>query len=608
MAIISLNVFTIVLSAISLSLLIDEYLYKTIPTIVISIPLILMYVAFISNLDIAVAVIYVLALLLFALAIIKTCKSKNNLKTFFNNNKFVLVVYLIIVAYFVIVNYGRPVWGWDEFSHWGRVVKNMNFTRHLNRSTDAYLSYPHYPPNASLFLYFFDYQKVFNEWQLFYAQSIYAATLIFPFAFYLGKNKKKLHNVLLLVLAISIPLCVNYITYISLLVDAVMGLLLGYAMMEYLFNDNLKYRTINIILALVALTLTKDAGGVLSIIFITIIFANELFNKSANSSRQENKKNLHIVLMLVSVVIAYASYKFYLTSVGIGNTDYAKAYSQQVFELNPWASTTIKNFYHKIFEYNFGNIVKLSTVNIIVLVMLLSVVLKAFVNKKYSHNINIILWVVAGFVVYLVLLLYTYICRFNEYESVNLASFDRYISTYLIFTIIVVLSICVNYFNKYENIIVTLMILMLLFSPIQGLFHISLGVTYNKVKVSQESQNYENKANYIREFLNDNEVVCIISIGNGRYNSMRLSYSLGPTYMARDIGEPTTTEGGLYSVTLTPNDFMNTLKENNFKYVFLDSINEKFVEEYSVLFKNVADVKSGSMFMINNNKFEKIGE
>lgn len=609
MVVILINVFTIVIASIALSLIINEDLYKTIPTITISMPIIMMFVGFFCNLDVSVGVIYALAFVSLVLALIKKKKDKTSLIEFFNNNKFVLIVYIIIAIYFIFVNYKRPAWGWDEFSHWARVVKNMNYTRHLNRSTDVYLSFPHYPPNVSLFLYFFDYQKVFNEWQLFYAQSLYTVTLVFPIAFYIGKNKSNLYKLLLLLLAISIPSSISVVAYISLFVDNIMGVLIGYAMIEYLFNDNIKYKLINIILALMALTLTKDAGTILSLIFIVIIFINELYirinNKDGSTSKLLFK---YIFLMVLFVILAYNSYKLYLSLVGINNINYAKTYSQSLLNMNSWAPTTIKNFYHKIFEYSFGNIFKISVVNIIMIFIILSTILYKFINNDQLNNSNMIIWGTISLIVYLLLLLYTYICRFSEYESVNLASFDRYISTYLLFMLVVIISLFTVSFPKTHSLIIIISVFALLFNPIQGIFQISLGATYNKNNVTAESRYYESKSDFIKKYIGANDVVSIISIGNANYNAMRISYSLGPEYKTYYIGEPTTSKDGLYSNVLTPEELINKFKDNDVKFIYLDSVNDKFIDEYSVLFENKDDIKNNNIFAINNNKLKKIGE
>lgn len=614
MQIIFLNLFIILILSISLSLLVNVDLYKTIPTVTLSIPLIHMYVAFFTNLDIAIGVIYTLALVLFVLALLKCNKSAVSIKKFILDNRSVILIYLIIAMYFIFVNYNRPAWEWDDFSHWARVVKNMNWTRHLNRASDAYLGFLYYPPNVSLFLYFFDW-GVFTEWQLFYAQSLYIWTLVFPIVFYLGNNKSNVYKILLTILVLSIPSSINITAYITLFVDTIMGLLLGYAMVEYMFEENIKLRFINISLSLMALTLTKDAGVILSILFVLIIFVNEVIKYFKNSKNYELKKNIvlnfrYLFFNILLVVIVYISYKMYLNYVGIQNVDYAKDYtSGGLFQLNSWSGITIKNFYHKIFDYSFGNLFNLTTVNIILVILFLAMILLKLNNEKQTNFVNVILLTLFGFIIYLLLLLYTYICRFDEYEGVNLASYDRYISTYLLFLFVTVIIAFVHSFPKKINIIIAFIIFSLMFSPIKGLFQITLGVIYNKNNKIQESEYYNSKADYIKNYIDVNDAVTIISIGNSGYNYMRITYSMGPEYKLYYLGEPSTTKESMYSNVLLPKEFMKKLSDNSVRYVYLDNINDKFMNDYLELFESIDDIKNGNIFIINRNeKFERIGD
>ena len=232
---------------------------------------------------------------------------------------------------FLYVNYNRPAWSWDEFSHWARVVKNMNFTKHLNRATDTYLWFNHYPPNVSLFLYFFNYTNNFIEWRLQYAQSLYTFILVFPIAFYVDKSKNNIKKLLIIFLSLLIPISIYQMSCISLYVDTIMGLLLGYSILIYLFEENKIIKFIGITLSLMAVTLTKDAGAILALLFIVIIFINELLKRIQNKNIKEKMNNIYnykyILYNFLFTFIAYYSYKIYLNSVGIEKRPYLSIYS-----------------------------------------------------------------------------------------------------------------------------------------------------------------------------------------------------------------------------------------------------------------------------------------
>lgn len=237
-----------------------------------------------------------------------------------------------------------------------------------------------------------------------------------------------------------------------------------------------------------------------------------------------------------------------------------------------------------------------------------------FKISKDKRIFSIVVLSISSFVIYLLLLLINYVCFFSEYESVNLASYERYVSTYLLFLIVLIIVSLIKNISKTSNILIIIAVFMLIFNSNIGLFQITIGPLYNKKNSMLKHNVFENKADYIKKYIEPNDKVTIVSFGNEGYNHMRITYHLGPMYSSNYyLIEPVVhgNDGydGYYETIIKPKDYVLRLKDNNVKYVYLDNINDKFIEEYKELFYSVDFIKNDSLFLINSeNKLEKIGE
>lgn len=88
--------------------------------------------------------------------------------------------YLILCVIAVRVSNAR-LCQWDEFSHWGTVVKDMFYSKRLGIYPDAVSSYKTYPPGAALWeLYFASYFKEWNDWPAIIAYNLLLIQWMMP--------------------------------------------------------------------------------------------------------------------------------------------------------------------------------------------------------------------------------------------------------------------------------------------------------------------------------------------------------------------------------------------------------------------------------------------
>lgn len=81
---------------------------------------------------------------------------------------------------------------WDEFSHWGTVVKDMFFSKRLGIYPDSVSSYKTYPPGAALWeLYFASYFKEWNDRPVIFAYNLLLIQWMMPIFGCLSLRKKE---------------------------------------------------------------------------------------------------------------------------------------------------------------------------------------------------------------------------------------------------------------------------------------------------------------------------------------------------------------------------------------------------------------------------------
>ena len=73
-------------------------------------------------------------------------------KYIFNKDNLIFTTLFIIL---IIIHKGRMLSSWDEFSHWGDVVKAMFTINDFSTSPKSLSMFQSYPPAMSLFQYFF---------------------------------------------------------------------------------------------------------------------------------------------------------------------------------------------------------------------------------------------------------------------------------------------------------------------------------------------------------------------------------------------------------------------------------------------------------------------
>lgn len=199
------------------------------------------------------------------------------------------------------LNRGRRFSIWDEFSHWGLVVKNMYIFDYFGNHPDSTVTFRGYPPATALWQYFV--AKLcgeFKEEYTYQAMGWLMGSLLLPV---LKKFKwKRMISAGFSILTLAlIPLVFNYLYPVSLLVDIILGLLLGYLLVSSFYDEKRdRFSILNAFLGIMVLCLTKASGAFLGVIYVVIVVVYDLLtHKKIKEKEVFASWGFHVLALLI---------------------------------------------------------------------------------------------------------------------------------------------------------------------------------------------------------------------------------------------------------------------------------------------------------------------
>lgn len=343
--------------------------------------------------------------------------------------------YLAFVVFIYVWNVDRLFSHWDEFTHWGLVVKNMAIHDDFGNLPEATTFFRSYPPAASLFVYFF--AKAgggFDESLAYMAFGLLLFSILL--GVFSGGFKHGVRDAVpVLLVALFVPVIFYGAEFYSkLYVDALLGLLFALILVEYYAKDRLDgVLAIRIGMIAAILALVKDSGLSLGII-AWLIIAVDFFRFGF----RENRPGLLWLLVPVAACcIARYSWLSYLRSGAMEiawdtSTISLAAIRNLAVDLPVHVKPTIVNFISSFYEQ--------FAVPVLVIFGLLFGLGRLTSHGGFAKRVpTLSLGLGAGLGIYALSLLLLYVFTFKPEEAVIIASFHRYLSTFVLGALLVVL-------------------------------------------------------------------------------------------------------------------------------------------------------------------------
>ena len=391
---------------------------------------------------------------------------KNNRKKISEDIKktnYNIVIIIAMLIYVTIVFSDFHLIHYDNFTHWGLIVKNMILYDKLPNFENASIIFQGYQPGSACFIYYFANFFGLNEGMMIVAQNYLLIAFCSSLLIYTNKGK----NILLTILSIFTIIFVNISNIYphDLLVDTLLTTILIYAFVlikEY-SKDMQKLFYILFIVAMYQKK-KKNTGYVL----VFIICCLYLFIGIKNKKFKEGLLGAFIIGIssLVLLYIWMAHVKYVYGNVAL-YSHHALTKDNILLHLRTLGFEGIIKF----LKMYCGTFINLKN-NISSLIMLiLNIICVSFIffykNKKTKkYIINSLLVIDCIYIIYYIFLGLMYICSMEIDALFVLAGFSRYLLTITISLVVAIIILfmdkcyCKN--RKYLNLIYVILIVLLM--------------------------------------------------------------------------------------------------------------------------------------------------
>jgi len=368
------------------------------------------------------------------------------------------LIYVSFLIFALFINYGRTFHEWDEFSHWGIIVKHFYIVDALGtvKHPNYNILFPAYFPGTSLFQYFFSrFSGKFTEYYSYIGMNIMYFSLVMPFIKNIFTREKRAKASVLLAVFIIMPLVVfssasAYRAYGSLSVDMILGAFLGFSLLYYFvykYEESL-YGVMMVSAAIFMLTITKDIGLMFSMIAIGVIAVDIILFKRIQIKNilykeagliYKIKKTLLLISPIISSLFIKISWSNLLNRSNIQSIWHIPTmndiYKFFFGPLEQYQKETRINFFFAMLNRKIPYL-NISVVSFGIIISVVILFISLLSNKKieFKRIITSTLLLVMGLIGYQFILALMYAFSFGDgvYGGQSLPSYERYTSTYML--------------------------------------------------------------------------------------------------------------------------------------------------------------------------------
>lgn len=445
-----------------------------IPLITISFQVFILFFAGIMNILLGTTIVlYFFGIICFIYFIIKEKKE------FFKDFKLFEYIFLFLSVILIgIAVFNKVLTMYDNFSHWGLVVKNMLLTNRFPNSSDNFMWFQQYPLGSASFIYYFSKMISNDEWIQMLAQGYMEIAFLLPLTKYIKKNK--IFAAVFLLLFFNFLLVYN-IKLTNLAVDTLLPIV-ALGMFVFIYEEIYKIgKEKNSILFLIPITITLCLIKNSAIFFILL----EIIFILVSMKKNKKYKSIKYYITLIFPMLTYFLWNQHCQLVfkNAAMSKHAMTIQNYIKNFNGKTQKDILNIIKGVLEF----FVTGQRIYVLIAFIIFVTFMIFLVNrKKLKKHFKIILILTLIFFLYLIGTIGMYIFSMPLSEAKNLATIGRYINTILIF-IYGVLSIeCIKIIAEYEkNKILNILVSILIISSI-----IVINITsFNKFSIIYEEQN-----------------------------------------------------------------------------------------------------------------------
>ena len=604
-----------------------ERFEKTLPVFVLALVTLLYLFGIFGVLSAGVVVSFIFSvggLILSAFLIVIKKHRLDTIKRIFTPG---FLAFFLLLSLLFILNWSKNFVEWDDFSHWGIMIKETFRLDKLYSVPESVLGvHKDYPPIVCLFEYWFlKIKGEYTEPAVFVSSQLFTLIFLLPaFENVHFKNIIKFLSVFAIIMVL--PCVVEINLYSSIYIDVTVGVLFSYSLATAVVSKkNSNFDIINIVLGCLVLTLTKQIGFffvAVVVLYLVLYSVYRFYIIKKRDGQDIPKRNLHrpaitVLCSFAALVVGKLSWGWYLNvcNVSSGQFSISQISISGILSLlkrtaPEYQIVTFKNFVSAIFgraivDYPFSfSYFKL----FLIFIALTGLLWFVFRKSEYSVQIKIFSWTMflAG-IGYAGVILLLYIFSFGPYEGPQLASYERYMSTFFVGIACAMFLILTALCSKETEVrpMKSDISWLLLAAIICGVW-MEPGAYSQMLPFRREdtifsvNKVYSDTLDEIVDFEKDKVYLILQGTNGAGYWSIK--YYANPLKtngnFSWSIGSKAS-EGDVWTKPMSANEWYDILINENYDYVYVVCTNDSFINEFGSLFENQSDIQNNTIFRVD---------
>lgn len=404
-----------------------------IPALIVSTITVVLFIAGLLNILVfATYIIFFLGLIIFLTMLIKIYKSKLSLIQLWSPG---ILFFTFLVFIFVLLLHNSMLTYYDNFSHWGLIVKEM-ITKDTLPDDSTIITYRNYPPGTAIFIYYVVKIIGFSESMALIAQSLLTASFLTSlFAF---SSWKRPLSLLLPTIASFCALLVLPYSLNSLVVDNILGYVsIAAFTIVFYYRNNISFLSHLSTPLLSMIILTKDSGKIFFsflVIWIIILLIKKLFTNK-NFSWKVLTQTLFFVVA-VPLFINYLWGQYQKKAYSIDYEENRFAITMDIFNIDR-SQEFVQNLLPQLLSsaFDLSSPVFLTMILINIWSFLALAFYLFFFKKLLLFLLYNTIYLNLVYILYICFLYILYLFIMPEVEAEYLAGFNRYHASIAIFFI-----------------------------------------------------------------------------------------------------------------------------------------------------------------------------
>ena len=534
--------------------------------------------------------------------------------------------YIVISILIIIIDYGRHYVLWDEFSHCGKMVKEMmRIGRFYTELTSNLMAHKDYPPLVGVFeLLVCKLQGGYSEMGTTMGIHLMELALLCPWLTekFESVGKKWYEGAFNLILFVVVELMIVFVfdsqpqeivgIFPTIYTDLLLIFIYTYGISIVIDEKeaNSLFGYIALLISSVSMILTKQIG-IAFILLVTFFYALNTFFNSPNKSdikKSWYKKLLASFGIVVISMTNYMMWSSYVKSVGKIQQQFSLErikIGEIIAIINGGGSELRSDTYKRYVKALFIQKINVGFLSIsyflaafIAIGILVLIYISAKGRFKKKDFINTLLLFICGNIGYAFTMFVMYMFCFSEREMTYLIGYHRYMGTYILSEYLILFFIAVSLLSgtiakqlSWKKILPVFVVFLLVSAPTK-LVDLSPQILRGEPEAA-----YREKANYISNCAagtgTGRKYLFLISSDNAK-NTYYLNYYLNEIkvdgrYISKDIAN--------YSLDDEAwDEIVNDLKEDEYLYVMntsesVDKILGKYTKEGLITDETLYEVK-----------------